>query len=297
MDPTQHKDGASANPKESTMLFQGDQTLEEYVEFYLVLFQDVSWFQDVNWDEENLKMQFLRGLEDPLAQILLLDDIDLPLIKFIDRTLWVCGSSLTVGDVQPDLHVQQDLRVQPDLHVQPDLPLIGPAEPDPSFAAAPPRSRKRRKKTSCIPQILEATPEQSALHVCSVEIEETTLSLYVAAIMCVWAAHASLSATSAPSAPESHVSTLSSAEPATESVMPPEPESVLPAERSPSVSALHSPESSLAHLQLLSPEYNHLHLFTISSLISNLYKNTHHSPSSLSSLQQEQTMIRCLLNL
>ena len=74
---------------------QNGSTLEEFVKVFLNLYQDGSW------DEDFLQQQFWSGLEDPLAQILLLDDLDLPFIKFINRTLWVCGSSLTVEDVMP----------------------------------------------------------------------------------------------------------------------------------------------------------------------------------------------------
>jgi len=73
---------------------QNGRSLEDYVEVYLNL------FQDANWDEESLKQQFWSRMDDLLTQMLLLGDLHLSFVEFIDHTLWVCGSSLIAGLVE-----------------------------------------------------------------------------------------------------------------------------------------------------------------------------------------------------
>ncbi|KAG1930620.1 hypothetical protein F2P79_022180 [Pimephales promelas] len=51
---------------------------------------------DLNWNEESFTHQFWSGMDNTLTQILLLGDLHLPFVKFIDRTLCVCESALTV---------------------------------------------------------------------------------------------------------------------------------------------------------------------------------------------------------
>ena len=75
---------------------QNGVTLEEFVEVYL------HFYHVEDWEEDYLKYQFWKGLDDPLAQILLLKDTTLPFREFMDRALWVCGSSLTVALVDPE---------------------------------------------------------------------------------------------------------------------------------------------------------------------------------------------------
>lgn len=54
------------------------------------------------WDDEALKSIFWSGTDDILGQMLLLKEGHHPLTDFINYTLWVCGSSFTVGVVKED---------------------------------------------------------------------------------------------------------------------------------------------------------------------------------------------------
>lgn len=71
--------------------YQNGRSLEKYVEAYLEL------YHESNLSEETLKYYFWSGMDDTLGAMLLLDVEQFSFVQFLDRALWVCGSSLTVG--------------------------------------------------------------------------------------------------------------------------------------------------------------------------------------------------------
>lgn len=77
-------------------LVKKGRTLEEYLEVFLEL------YHEARWDDEALKYIFWSGMDDNLGKMLLLKKGHSLLINFIINTLWVCGSSLTVGVVKKD---------------------------------------------------------------------------------------------------------------------------------------------------------------------------------------------------
>lgn len=71
--------------------YQNGRSLEEYVGAYL------EFYHETNLSEETLKYNFWSGMDDTLGAMLLLDAEHLSFVQFLDRALWVCGSSLSVG--------------------------------------------------------------------------------------------------------------------------------------------------------------------------------------------------------
>ncbi|KTG44995.1 hypothetical protein cypCar_00001692 [Cyprinus carpio] len=85
-------DRSTEQTEDEHCLLQNGRMLEEYVEGYLQLYS-----RHGDPEDETLKELFRSGTDDILSQMLLLGEDQCPFIEFVDYTLWVCRSSLTVG--------------------------------------------------------------------------------------------------------------------------------------------------------------------------------------------------------
>lgn len=108
---------------EIPILFQNELSLEEYAGRYLDLFDDITQ------DEEELKQSFWGGLRDPLAQIILIEDLKMSFLEFVDHTLWACGSNYLVEDL-------------------PLQPVPDPVSPEPEPITCPPEP----ETVTCLPE-------------------------------------------------------------------------------------------------------------------------------------------------
>lgn len=75
---------------------QNGRILDEYVEGCLQL------YNEARWDDESLKHLFWSRMDEILGKMLLLRDNHCTFTEFVDYTLWLCGSSLTLGVIEND---------------------------------------------------------------------------------------------------------------------------------------------------------------------------------------------------
>ena len=132
------------NSFNTPILFQGECSLEEYVGLYMDLYDDVTW------EEEKLTQSFWGGLRDPLAQLILVENLDQTFLEFVDHTLWVCGSD----------YVVEDFPLKPVPNPVCPESIVNPPEPEP--IVYPPEA----EPVTCQPEIehvkCESTQEDSA---------------------------------------------------------------------------------------------------------------------------------------
>ncbi|KAK9964056.1 hypothetical protein ABG768_005261 [Culter alburnus] len=75
---------------------QNGWTLDEYAEGCLQL------YSEARWDDETLKHLFWSRMDEIFSKMLLLRDNHCTFAEFVDYTLWLCGSSLTLGVIEND---------------------------------------------------------------------------------------------------------------------------------------------------------------------------------------------------